>query len=149
MILHVLSLVTIMALGSTAWHYRQRSKTLAAQREENARDKQTIVVLRAEIESVRSYALGLYLELQETGRDAARFRFLHQFFEKEASALASRVDALSAARLAAEKKNWVLGWSNSYLDGSSREGGMDRPMGKFVYAESASVATSATIVALG
>jgi hypothetical protein len=59
----------------------------------------------------------LYLELQETAKDAAKFRFLCRFFEKEASALASRVDALSAARLAAEKKElgarileFVFGW---------------------------------------
>jgi hypothetical protein len=112
----------ILTLEWVAWHYRlrlfqvsrelkmanlsenEKSKTLAAQCEENARDKQTIVLLRAEIESVRNYAFALYVELQETGRDAAKFRFLFRFFEKEASALASRVDGLSAARLAAEKK---------------------------------------------
>jgi len=117
MIRHVFSLVAIVALGWTTWHYQQKSKTLAAQREENGRNKQTILLQKAEIESVRNYAFTLYLELQETGKEGARFRFLFRFFEKESSVLASRVDALTAARLAAEKKElgarlveFLFGW---------------------------------------
>jgi len=100
------------------------SRALAAQRAENAQDKQTIVLLTARIESLgiqlaerEGHARVLYLELQEVTKDAAKFRFLYQFFENEASVLASRVDALSAAGLAAEKKEFgarvvefLFGW---------------------------------------
>jgi hypothetical protein len=89
----------------------EKSKALEAQREESAQHMQTIVILlgivallRRQQEERDAHARAVYVELQETARDAGKFRSLSRFFEKEASYLASQVDALSAARLAAEKK---------------------------------------------